>query len=153
MRRLLLLILVLGSFAFAGSAQAVSGKIVKVLPHFIDEQGRHTKSPSLFDRDAYQAWLRQHPEKRRGVRYDIQWKAKQQQSELMLRVELRGIAEGKLPKEKTLEANVKASTGWARWTDFAVTGDDYKALGEVTAWRVTLWDGDTLVDEQTSFLW
>jgi len=153
MRRLLLLILVLGSFMFAAGAGAVSGKIVKVLPHFMDQQGRHTRSPSLFDRDAYQAWLRQHPEKRSGIRYDIQWKAKDPQSELKLRIELRGVAEGKLPKEKTFEKSVKADSGWSRWTDLAVKGDDYKALGEVTAWRVTLWDGDTLVDEQTSFLW
>lgn len=153
MRRLLPLILVLASFALAENARAVSGRIVKVLPHFLDEQGRHSKSPSLFDRDAYQAWLRQNPEKRSGVRYDIQWKAKDQQGELKLRVELRGVAEGKLPKERTLETNVQARNGWARWTDLAVKGEDYKALGEVTAWRVTLWDGDTLVDEKTSFLW
>ena len=153
MRRLLLLLLTLGIIVLAGNANAVSGKIVKVLPHFLDQQGKHTKSPSLFDRDAYQTYLREHPEKRSGVRYDIQWKAKDQQSELKLRVELRGVAEGKLPKEKTLESTVKAPSGWSRWTNLSIKDEDYKELGEVTAWRVTLWDGDTLVDEQTSFLW
>jgi hypothetical protein len=34
-----------------------------------------------------------------------------------------------------------------------VTGDEYKKLGELVAWRVTLWDGDKLLAEQKSFLW
>jgi hypothetical protein len=31
--------------------------------------------------------------------------------------------------------------------------EDFKSLGELTAWRVTLWDGDRQVGEQQSFLW
>ena len=40
-----------------------------------------------------------------------------------------------------------------RWNGIALTGEDYKAFGEVTAWRVTLWDGETMLAEQKSFLW
>jgi len=42
------------------AADAVTGKVVKVLPFFLDAQGRIAKSPSLFDRDVYQAYLREH---------------------------------------------------------------------------------------------
>ena len=32
-------------------------------------------SPSLYERDAYQARLRAHPEHRYGMRFDVQWRA------------------------------------------------------------------------------
>jgi len=32
-------------------------------------------------------------------------------------------------------------------------GADFKRIGEVTAWRATLWDGDKMIGEQKSFLW
>ena len=153
MRRLLIPLILFCSFMFAVSASAGAGKIIKVLPHFLDAQGRHTKSPSLYDRDAYQAWLRQHPEARSGVRYDVQWKARKVTGPLKLRVELRGIAEGNLPRQKTIETELKPGHRWSHWSGVALTGDDYKAFGEVTAWRVTLWDGDQQLGEQKSFLW
>jgi hypothetical protein len=36
---------------------------------------------------------------------------------------------------------------------FAVRGEDFRSGGSVTAWRVSLWDGDQLVAEKKSFLW
>lgn len=135
-------------------AAAQSGQVMKVLPHFLDTNGLHTLSPSLFERDAYQAYLRLHPENRSGIRFDVQWKAKGPSFEpRTLRLELRGIAKGRLPKELALEHGV-TSTGWlGRWTSFALSGDKYRDFGEVTAWRVTLREGDQLLGEQKSFLW
>src|SRR5438552_10151677 len=125
------------------SAQAGTGRVVKVLPHFLDLQGRHTLYPSLYERDAYQAVLRQHPEKRSGIRFDVQWRTKGPIWEpLTLRVELRGIAEGNLPKELLLEKQVKPGGWFGDWTGFPVVGEQYKSIGEVTAWRVTLWEGE-----------
>ena len=67
MRRTLI-VLTLCCLAMAASAAAeLSGKVVKVLPHYLDLEGRHTLSPSLYERDAYQAVLRQHPERRSGI--------------------------------------------------------------------------------------
>jgi len=135
------------------SAGAAIGKVNKVLPHFLDAQGRHSLSPSLFDRDAYQAKLRQNPELRSGIRYDINWRVRSvKASTLKLKVELRGIPKGSLPQLKTIEREVKGGVS-SRWTSIPLSGDDYKQLGEVTAWRVTLWDGDQLLGEQKSFLW
>jgi len=57
------------------AADAVTGKVVKVLPFFLDAQGRIAKSPSLFDRDVYQAYLREHTNEVSGVRFDVLWKA------------------------------------------------------------------------------
>lgn len=153
MRRSLNIILSALLLATAWSATAAPAKVIKVLPHFLDQKGRHALSPSLYDRDAYQAHLRQHPEERSGIRFDVNWKARSASfSVLKLRVELRGIAEGDLPRQKILETEVKPGT-LGRWTALTLEGEEYKQFGEVTAWRVTLWDGDRLVGEQKSFLW
>jgi hypothetical protein len=135
------------------SADAAVGRVNKVLPHFLDAQGRHSLSPSLFDRDAYQAKLRQNPALRSGVRYDIHWRIRStKDAALTIKVELRGIAEGSVAKLKVIEESVKGGTG-SRWTGIKLAGEDYKKFGEVTAWRVTLWDGEQMLGEQKSFLW
>lgn len=153
MRRFFTSLVLFSCLVFAIPASAATGKVIKVLPHFLDLKGRHTKSPSLFDRDAYQAWLRQHPKERSGIRYDVQWRAREVTNALKLRVELRGIAQGNLPREKTVERELKPAKGLSRWDSLELAGNDYKTFGEVTAWRVTLWDGDQLVGEQKSHLW
>ncbi|RME89825.1 MAG: hypothetical protein D6766_14185, partial [Verrucomicrobia bacterium] len=51
----------------AGCAGPSGGRIAKVLPHWLDREGRHALAPSLFERDAYQHHLRTHPEERGGL--------------------------------------------------------------------------------------
>ena len=58
----------------AVSATAAEGRIVKVLPHYLDAKGRHTLAPSLYERDAYQAHLRKNPDLCKALRFDIHWK-------------------------------------------------------------------------------
>ena len=136
-------------------AFAATGALLKVLPEFLDLKGRNSLSPSLYERDVYQVTLREHPERRSGIRFYIQWKSPKPVWEPMLaRVELRGIAEGNLPRRLTLERSV-ANPGGAlsHWTDITLSGDAYKSFGSVTGWRVTLWEGQKLVGQQQSFLW
>jgi hypothetical protein len=154
MQRLLSgLITVLICFA-AWDGGAATGRVVKVLPHFLDQKGRHSLSPSLYDRDAYQAQLRLHPDQRSALRFDVLWRATGVRSNLKLRVELRGTAHGNLPRQTALETALDARrAGRNRWSSLKLAGEDYRNFGEVTAWRVTLWDGDQLVGEQKSFLW
>ena len=40
-----------------------------------------------------------------------------------------------------------------RWNVFSVAGDDYLKGGPISAWRVSLWDGDHLLAERKSVLW
>ena len=135
-------------------ALAATGRVIKVLPHFLDLKGRAALSPSLYDRDAYQVILREHPEKRSGLRFDMQWKTRGAVwSDLKLRVELRGLAQGASPKQMILEQEIAASGWFGRWTSMTLTGQEYKEIGEVTAWRVSLWEGEELLSEQRSFLW
>jgi hypothetical protein len=134
--------------ALAANA-ADTGRIVKVLPFLLDSEGRIAKSPSLFERDAYQAYLRQHTNEISGLRYDVQCRAGQN---LKLRLELRGVGEKNLPKFKTIETDI-VSGSFGNWTQVKLVGDDYKNLGAVTAWHATLWKDGTQLSEQKSFLW
>ena len=135
------------------SAFAATGSVAKVLPSFLDLNGRHSLSPSLFDRDAYQAQLRQHPDQCSGMRFDVLWRGRSTaNASAMLRLELRGTAKGDLPSQRTLETPVRI-TGTGHWAKFQLDGEGYKKFGEVTAWRVSLWNGDQLLGEQKSFLW
>lgn len=148
----LLPILCLG---FCLDAAAATGRVKKVLPHFLDKEGRHTVSPSLYDRDAYQKTLRDHPERRSGIRFDVHWNTKgAAYDRLTLRLEIRGTAEGALPKQLWIDTPV-ASGGklFGKWTGIKLSEADYRHVGEVTAWRVTLWEGSQLLAEQKSFLW
>ncbi len=155
MRRLLIAV-VCGAALWAWGAPAASARILKVLPHFLDRNGRHTLSPSLYDRDAYQARLREHPELRSGLRFDVQWRGRTgRPATLKLRLELRGSARGELPTQQVLETTVRVGRSGAGsgWVALRLSGEPYEQFGDLTAWRATLWDGDTLLAEQKSFLW
>ena len=154
MRRLFLLIIATLVCAVPFSAAAATGRVVKVLPHFLDLKGRHSLSPSLYDRDAYQAQLRKNPGQRSGLRFDVHWRASGASGKLILRAELRGTAQGTQPRQTTLETELAVGkTSANHWNSLLLGGEDFKNFGEVTAWRVTLWDGEQLVGEQKSFLW
>jgi hypothetical protein len=137
------------------SAAAATSSLIKVLPEFLDLKGRNSLTPSLYERDAYQVTLREHPERRSGIRFYIQWKSKKPVWEpLLARVELRGIAEGKLPRQTVLEQHVPNPGGsLTHWTAITLDGEAYKTFGSVTAWRVTLWEGRSLIGKEQSFLW
>jgi hypothetical protein len=134
---------------------ATAARIVKVLPQFVDLKGRNSLSPSLYERDAYQVFLRDNPEKRSGMRFLIQWKTKDAAfMPRKMKLELRGVAEGNLPREMVLEQPaVRSRSLLGNWTEIGLLGEEYKKFGAVTAWRVTLWEGDELLAEERSFLW
>ena len=140
-------------FMVCAAASAATGKVIKVLPQFLDLKGRHALSPSLYDRDAYQAQLRDTKTNISGMRFAVQWKASGSANALKLRVEIRGISNGERPPTIVLEQPLKPGWWFNHWASLPLAGDDYKKIGEVTAWRATLWDGDQMIGEQKSFLW
>lgn len=143
--------IVLGVALVAVPSQAESVRILKVLPHLLDGKGRHALQPSLYERDAYQAHLRQHPELRSALRFDVHWKSSGP-SELKLRIEIRGSRNGR-PEQALLEKPVKKRGLFGTWSKVVLDGEAYQKLGDLTAWRATLWSGDQQVAEQRSFLW
>jgi hypothetical protein len=149
MRRLFILaLLTLAPFAHAGE-----GKVVKVLPQFLDAKGEHALSPSLYERDAYQFYLRTHPAHLAGLRLAVEWKAKDVDwSQLKLRAEMRGLVTNTL-HTVTREKPVQKNGHFSNWSEVKIEGAEFKNFGQLVAWRVTLWEGDRQLGELESFLW
>jgi len=138
---------------FAPILRAEEGSVVKVLPQLLDQQGRHTLSPSLYERDAYQFHLRKNPKLRGGVRLAVQWKAKNVDwSKLKLRAEMRCLLEDNLHFVTREEPAIK-NGHYSSWAEFRIEGPDYKTFGDLVAWRVTLLEGDHELGHLESFLW
>jgi hypothetical protein len=152
MRRFLMVLLLLAVFpAFA--ADVVQGRLLKTLPLFLDMKGHDAVSPSLYDRDAYQAYLRQHPGEISALRFDVLWKAaKAENTKLKIRIELHGIGADGLPRQTVLEQEVTPKF-FRSWTSLTLGGDEYKTFNAINAWRATLWSDDQMIGEQKSFLW
>jgi len=128
-------------------------KIIKVLPHYLDLEGRHTLNPSLYQRDAYQGELRKKPELCSTLRFDIQWKGSSLYADsYKLRMEVI-TSKAYAAKPLILEENVKPRGIWSRWSSLKITPEQFRQMGEIVAWRATLWEADKQVAEQKSFLW
>ena len=151
MRALLLLLALAATWTASPAFAAAPVRLVKVLPHLVDKQGRVALNPSLYERDAYQAHLRKTPAEQGGLRFDVQWKTVTA-DRLTLRLELRGSKSG-VGTSTVVEEKVRYTGFFSTWSKVHLTGPEYARLGELSAWRATLWDGDKLMAEQKSFLW
>ena len=153
MRAVWIIAFLIGSLGCAVAGGQVTGRVIKLLPLYLDQQGRDSTSPSLFDRDAYQVYLRQHPRDIAAISFDVQWKAvKAPDEKLKIRVELRGASHDGSPTLKSFESPVQAGY-FSHWTKFKLEGKEFLQFGSLAAWRATLWNGDQLLGEQKSFLW
>ena len=153
MRRFFATLFLLGWAAGAFASDTAAGRVIKVLPLFLDSRGRDAVSPSLYDRDAYQFYLRAHTNEISAMRFDVLWKASNAgEAKLKLRLELRSVSTNSLPRQTLLEQPVAAGY-FSRWTALTLAGPDYKIFGELVAWHATLWSDDHLLAEQKSFLW
>ena len=139
--------------AVAPGAPAAQAKVIKILPQFLDKKGRHALSPSLYERDAYQLYLRKHPKEQMGLRLAVQWKAQDAARRgIKMRAELRGALGNNL-HTLTLEQPVKKSGWFGNWSEVRITGEPFEQFGELVAWRVTLLEDGRPVAQQESFLW
>lgn len=148
-----MIFLLLISLAVSSATDTMTGNIVKVLPLFLNLQGHDALTPSLYDRDAYQVHLRAHTNEVSGMRFDVLWStANAIRTNLLLRVELRGIGHAGVPNQTNLEQIVTPHY-FRHWTSLPLTGADFEKFGVVVAWHATLWSGETRLSEQKSFLW
>ncbi|KAB2660925.1 MAG: hypothetical protein DVB31_13155 [Verrucomicrobia bacterium] len=149
MARFLILLALLVSRPLFGA----EARIDKVLPQLLDAQGRVALSPSLYERDAYQAQLRLHPTNVAGLRFAIHWKAPRHGTNAVtVRLELRTAKRAGLPP-LVLESNEVPARWGGRWTLLAIDGTAYRKEGDVVAWRAVIRDGDREVASTRSFLW
>ncbi len=137
----------------ADSIFTPTGRVIKVLPLLMDKKSQVAPTPSLFDRDAYQANLLKHTNDVSGIRFDICWTAHHASGlQLKLHLDLKGVGTGGLPTQMVLEQTVTPKL-FRHWISLTLTGSDYKKFGTLAAWRSTLWNGDQLIGQQQSFLW
>lgn len=149
--RVFTLICITLALALAGCAtlKTFTGTgLVKVLPHYLDESGRHTDGVTLLHRDGYQAQLRSNPQLVHGVRYEVNWHGT---GEVTVRLELRSTKAGTDPL--MMEQVVSAAASRSHWTPMLLDAETYQTFGQPQSWRVTLWQGGQQIDEQKSFLW
>ena len=148
-----MILLLLGSLASVSATDAMTGRIVKVLPLFLNLKGQDALSPSLYDRDAYQVYLRAHTNEISAIRFDVLWSTSHADStNVTVRLELRGIGQNGVPVEMKLEQETTPHY-FRHWTSLVLADDDLKKVGTVVAWHATLWSDQRLLSEQKSFLW
>lgn len=140
-------------------AQEPEARILKVLPSLLDSEGRASIHPSLYERDAYQALLRKESARVGGIRFDILWKASSvpaTRSPVVLKLELRGSsrdATGKSGDIVVVERPIPSSHAGRAWSRIVLGPDEFRRVGEVSAWRATLLREDRVVATTQSFLW
>ena len=138
--------------AGACTLQAADARIIKVLPHLLDQNGRNAVNPSLFERDAYQMYLRENPSEISALRFDVQFKAKRSEGPLTLRLELRG-SKTELGKLHIFETRVRPARWFSSWGTIQLDRATSDAIGTLTAWRASLLKDGVEIAEQQSFLW
>ena len=105
-------------------------------------------SPSLLERDAYQAKLRADRSLCSGIRFDVKW-SKNTSVNVKLQLELRVTGETKsIVLEQAI--NPRRRSGWDSIT---LDGNAFSAIGKIIAWRLRLLDGDMELAGRRSFLW
>lgn len=87
---------------------------------------------------------------RGGHYYTVFWKVEDRTQPVTVRFEYRQSTDGLVTRKKEVEVT---DIGRSNTTPFQVTGDEYKTLGRVTSWRVTLLRGKKEMVSQTSYLW
>ena len=154
MRRSFTWLLLAGCLLAALSGRAATGRVIKVLPQFLDLKGRASTSPSLYERDAYQFRLRTHTNEISGMVFHVEWKTKGKATgPVKLRLEALGAVRGPTPESLVLDKEVKPGGWFYHWSEIRISPAEYKRLGSVAAWRVSLWEKDELLGEERSFLW
>lgn len=151
--RIVLLCLLVIFIITPASKTFAEGEIYKVLPHLLDQKGRHTVSPSLFERDAYQEFLRENPALVSGIGYDIHWKCPSgHKRDLQIILEIRGSNNYQAsPTKKIIKA--KAKKYFKTWSRIKLSKKEMKTIGKIVAWKVSLVEGDKTLTEHFSFLW
>jgi len=135
------------------SAQAASGRIIKLLPHYLDKEGRHTLSPSLYERDAYQAHLRSNPDEVSGIRFDFKWRASSaDRDKLRMRIEIRG-SKTQPGNPFVIEQAIKRKGLFGRWASVTIEKEAFDKVGKMIAWQATLLEDNVELAQQRSFLW
>lgn len=153
MRNIAIVFMFIGLLVLPTESALAEGKIYKVLPHLLDLKGKHTSSPSLFERDAYQEFLKENPSLISGIGFDIHWKCPSgHERDLNIVMEIRGSKNYQAsPTRKIIKA--KAKKYFKTWSRITLSNKEMESIGKIVAWKVSLMEGNETLTEHFSFLW
>lgn len=143
---------------------AAGRHLKKVLFFWLDEDGQYSQHPSMFERDAYQAYLRDNPEEIHGLKVAVLLSGssgKLESSSLELKIQGPPGPEIKEPLEFRLELADKLDRKLRRWVYWDIDPVNAEASDEalkllpesIVSWRLTLLDEGQPVDRLQSYLW
>lgn len=97
----------------------------------------------------YGAISQQEQEDRKGQYYSVRWRASPSGEPVRVEFAYRQAVTGS--QIKRLQHQLPA--GRTGVVEFSVAGESYRVGGRVLAWRMRLFQGETLLSEKQSFLW
>jgi hypothetical protein len=100
----------------------------------------------------YQDGLRANPGEQSGIRFNVQWKSSVRGKPLTLKLELIG-SDAWQSEPLVLERPVIRRGIFSQWSTITLRGSDFNKIGNVMAWRSSLWDGESMIAAHQSFLW
>lgn len=138
----------------------------KVLFFWLDEKGQYAQHPSMFERDAYQAFLRENPEEIHGLKVATLLagtRSKLAKGELVLKIK---GPPSLTPVEDTVyrldlsDKQDRRLRRWIYWEVDPVSEDESSSAAEdkmspdkIVAWQLTLLLDGVAVDRVQSYLW
>lgn len=129
-------------------------RVSKVHSYVNEPSAANTGNKALDFERKYWSWggiTNEERTMRQGHYYVISWSSKRAQpGNYIARFEYR--QRNSKERVKRLEIPHSGVKGTVRST-FAVLGKAYQVHGDVVSWRFTVWDGDELVAQETSFIW
>lgn len=135
------------------SGVRAEGTVHKVLVHYLDLDGHHRKSPSLFERDVYQEFLRTHPEQVSAIAFDVLWKVPQSHKrDLSVRLEIRG-SENYQTAPMSMVVPVNGRKYFKTWSRVTLNREEIDSIGKIVAWKVTVEEDGKALSSHHSFLW
>jgi len=153
--RLTSLALTLTFVVSCSSARVGDGATISKIKYYnlIPQQPLNVSDPAILfelQHHLYGAVTKAEVINRGGHYYTIFWKAEDRSQPVTVRFEYRQSSDGLVTRTKEVEI---ADIGRSNTTKFQVTGEEYKTLGRVTSWRITLLRGKQELVSQTSYLW
>lgn len=128
--------------------------VTKVNRTLLDKNGYETDIVGDLKGEAvYQYKLRHQPQNQYGARFHIKWKGPKGASRIRLVLDVQGLTPSNESTRATIARDLPDLDGWAEWTTLDITGTQFKQLGEIMAWRVTILAQDRVMAELPSANW
>lgn len=128
--------------------------VLKVNRNLYDQFGYETELVGDLKGEAvYQYELRHAPDKQFGCRFHIKWKAPRGTAQARLVLDVRGLNKNNETVLDQFTVTRSLVEDWAEWSTIDINGPQFKRLGTIMAWRVSIYNRDRVMAELPSGNW